>query len=172
MSDPVGIFEHLVSERGGRENLSVVDLAVARRLAQQLAADEGNPAAIASLMSMLPSPTRTNRAQARPRPDLSLLTDEQLHELEVLMCIATGEKPPDRPVASARRVAADNLLALVDGAERDGSLDTEEVRISIRNLIEVILSPVLPMHLYGITNPQPALQHAEEDNHARPRMQG
>jgi hypothetical protein len=122
MADAAELYDALLAERGGHDALSLVERAVARRLAQALG-DDGNRTDIAALAAMLPP------AVKRAGPDkltvefvspienrawnLDLLDDEELLSFEACARKALGAGQP------RRLSAALDLCRALDRAEAE-----------------------------------------------------
>jgi hypothetical protein len=154
-NDPQSVFDGLLRERGGSQAFDQTQLAVARKLAQLLADDgEVSGSTLTTLVSLLPpKPSDTEEAW-----DLSLLTDEQLEELDRLAARATGTAPPTPqkprrgpPRRSQREREGQELARLLDSLE--GEADhaakakrryalTDDDLLHVRNLIVDMLGLV------------------------------
>jgi hypothetical protein len=100
VSDPTALFDQLVSERGGRDVLSLVELAVCRQLAQVLASDGANASAITALSALLPP---VGASSPLPVDAWDKLSDRELSVLEEARGILDrlgGVLPPPTPFDS------------------------------------------------------------------------
>jgi hypothetical protein len=133
------IFDGIIAERG-RENLTVVHMAVVRALALALSSDPPVPATIGSLVALLPAPRKANE----PTYDLRLLTDRELHTLEYLYDRAAGLKPakPPRVRRTAREADALEAAQFIDGIARRDGKPTDAEMIQIRNYIHYLVRDV------------------------------
>jgi hypothetical protein len=156
MSEFKNIFDNLIAERGGRQNLSVTHLSVIRTLAVALSTDPpASPQTIAGLGALLPEP----KAAGAPTYDLSLLDDRELRLLEHLTALAAGEKrgkyKPERH--SRRALCALDLARLLDRIEANHRELTEADKNEVRNRIHFVLGrSVDPNALYSYLVPKPA----------------
>ncbi len=150
------IYSELLSERGGVESMSSLDLSNCRRLAM-VAADEDSDASTAVrnaqameiLQAMLPVPRSGHQV------DYANLTDGEVALLHRLILKAKGEVIPElhgRPSRTPRWEYGLSVLRLLDAAERRmqaagtliGGRDTlsSNERDEIARLAGHILSPV------------------------------
>jgi hypothetical protein len=157
VSDPQPIFRRLLDERGGPDAFDVCQTAAARQLAQILAGDGGNVSAISALAAMLPPVVRRHEVNkvevtfcSEPKWDLSKLDDAQLQTLAELAVIGTGTESPPR---SRRLDYALSLARRLDAAESNGEIVLDERdRTEVQNDLMMMLSPLGPRQLFGITH--------------------
>jgi hypothetical protein len=114
MSTAEAIFASIISERG-RERFDATQLAIARKLASLLSADDDNISAstIAALMALLPPKPE---ALIDPPYDLSRLTDREFAMLDYLTSRAAGlaAEKPKRKRHSARATRAIDFAERID----------------------------------------------------------
>jgi hypothetical protein len=114
MSAAESIFTSIISERG-RERFDATQLAIARKLASVLAADDDNISAstIATLMALLPPKPE---APIDPPYDLTRLSDREFAMLDYLTSRAAGlaAEKPKRKRHSARAIRAIDLAERID----------------------------------------------------------
>jgi hypothetical protein len=138
------IFEALCRERGGREVLGVVELAVLRRLAGVLVADGPLPE---GLLALLP-PRRAGKPV-----DLGRLSDRELGHLEVLVAKAEGEDvrlPRERRKRTPRETEALHLAGMIDriaaAGRKPSALEADEIR---GKLVSLAWPVALVQHLFA-----------------------
>jgi hypothetical protein len=148
MSAAETIFTSIISERG-RERFDATQLAIARKLASLLAADDDNisAATIATLVALLPPKPEPND----PPYDLTRLSDREFAMLDYLTSRAAGlvAEKPKRKRHSARAIRAIDLAERIDRlaaprGEANGEswqLDQDEA-LSIRAAICELVEPV------------------------------
>jgi len=144
------LFEELVAERGGPQALTLIEKALARRLAQLLASEDlrgRSVETVAQLASLLPPKIDG------PSPDLSRLTDQEQAYLEQLLARACGEIPPTqepRTERSHRFCEAVHLARVLDDAEAAGDNLSEAQRFDVMASIGAMLWPLtIPSHLWS-----------------------
>lgn len=157
-TDFKNVFDSLVIERGGRQNLSVVHMAVIRALAAALTGDPAaSPTTIASLGALLPPPQQTGDEHTY---DLRILTNAELRQLEFLTARAAGLKPekPPRVRRTRREEDALEFAQFLDAIVRRAEKPTDAETIQIRNHIHYVLRGVAdPNALYSyLGRPAPA----------------
>src|SRR5439155_1417416 len=145
--DADALFEAIANERGGLASFSTVQITLARRAAQQLAGDGGDPKDIVALLSLLPPVVpRADAAVPAAVWDLSLLNDDQLLLLEQLQACATGKSWPSRCLTStfllAHTIDATDVDALPPGERAD-------LVINLRNMVgDVVGSTALMAEMF------------------------
>jgi hypothetical protein len=177
MSDPAALFDQIVGERGGRDALSIVELAVCRQLAQALGSDSANASAIASLTALLPPvqqrpferPALTDAdLEKDDRPwDLKRLNDAELDELERLCAVAQGRASP---VRNRRRDAALALVRQLDEVEHEGGVPSEEQINLLRGDLQALLVPIATLaqfvEPYAVAAPSDTARETRVDSAA------
>jgi hypothetical protein len=159
------VFEELLREFGGKAALTAVQLGACRRLAMLLGGTETIvPAQIATLQELLPA---RPAADDEPEWDLSLLTNEQLEDLDVLAAICTRTAPPTvvkprrgPPRRSHREHVAIGAAHLLDHLEADADAArkakhrhvlTDDDLMHVRNcLVELLGCVALPRRVFAI----------------------
>jgi hypothetical protein len=166
MADAAEFYAELVRERGGPDALSLIERTIARQLAGVLAADGGNPSAISSLMALLPPATKP----AVTPMDLTRLSDTELLQLEYLVARGQGieQPPPQERQRSHRELMAEQLARRLDAAERDTEhgrdiVLAERERIDLLNDVMMLLAPLVPRQLFGVSDLETELHRTRSD---------
>ena len=158
MSDAQALLDRIINERGGASMFDATALGVAKRLAMMLASDgDGSAVAIKQLCELLPAKSDA------PAYDLSLLSDRQLEQLDALLAVASGLKPPSpaeprkKPLRSWRQWMADDAAVLFDAlaAEEDNARRQREAHewsevdiLACRNAV-VMICPIFPARMFA-----------------------
>jgi hypothetical protein len=160
-------FQQLVNERGN--DLSVGDLAIARKLAELITLDNdpdppSTAKAISTLIELLPA-----RAEKEPEKpfDLIVLSDAEFQTLDRLLARCRGEEPPPpikhRRVRPARWLILRNVCLFLDDKEKEHRQLTDAERHELRTMIRDALQPVIPFELLwsselASTRPAPVIE--------------
>ena len=111
MSDEIDrVFRALVDERGGEGSFSVAQLAIAQHAAALLGDRSSSPHSISSLLGMLP-PVK-GAASEYDAERIKFLSDEELHWLDRISSILTGQELPTPQPTNSDREAWPFIRAL------------------------------------------------------------